>query len=354
MLKKICMIIPGFDAKGGIASVVSGYRGSDLENRYDIHYVETYCDGGKLAKLGKAITGYLRFIKLLFTSKPDLVHIHSSFGASFYRKLPYIYLAVLFRIPVINHIHGSELTGFYWDISPIFQRIKRNTFQKCSKIIVLSNEWKERFSGIMPKEKMYVIENYSVLNGRGASSDNAGKTVLFMGFLNKLKGCLDIPPIIASVKDSIKDVVFVLAGSGNEEDTQAILSLVKDFDIEKNIMFPGWVRNEEKRSLLNKASLYFLPSYTEGMPMSILEAMGYGMPIVSTNVGGIPQLVKNDYNGYLCEPGDVESMATAIIEILQDEEKRKRMGEASAAIVAERFSLKQHIDKLTEIYEGLF
>ena len=109
MVKKVCMVVPSFSAKGGIASVVSGYRGSALEKAYDIRYIETYSDVSKAKKLWKAVASYFKFIHLLIFWKPDMVHIHSSFGASFYRKLPFIWLSSWFHIPIVNHIHGSAI-----------------------------------------------------------------------------------------------------------------------------------------------------------------------------------------------------------------------------------------------------
>lgn len=107
------MIVPNRMVKGGIASVVNGYRGSKLEKDYDITYVESYTDGSKLTKLFKGISGYIQFIKVLLTNKPDIVHIHSSFGPSFYRKMPFIYMASWAKIPIVNHIHGADFDEFY-------------------------------------------------------------------------------------------------------------------------------------------------------------------------------------------------------------------------------------------------
>lgn len=87
-MKKVVMVVPSFSAKGGISSVVNGYRGSELEKKYKIKYIESYCDGSKVKKICKAMEAYFLFFKEMAINKPDLVHIHSSFGGSFYRKLP--------------------------------------------------------------------------------------------------------------------------------------------------------------------------------------------------------------------------------------------------------------------------
>jgi glycosyltransferase involved in cell wall biosynthesis len=105
--------------------------------------------------------------------------------------------------------------------------------------------------------------------------------------------------------------------------------------------------------MLHRAAVFFLPSYTEAMPMSILEAMGYGLPVVSTNVGGIPQLVQQEENGYLCQPGDVQSFADALIRLLQDPQLREEMGKRSLDIVQTGFSLKAHTDGIERVYEEI-
>ena len=91
-MKKVCMIVQDKMVKGGIAAVISGYYGSVLEKDYNIIYVESYKDGGKLTKLLKGICGYFHFAKVLLVDHPDIIHIHSSFGSSYYRKMPFICL----------------------------------------------------------------------------------------------------------------------------------------------------------------------------------------------------------------------------------------------------------------------
>lgn len=353
-MKKICMIVPSFEAKGGIASVVRGYRGSALEKEYQIRYIETYCDGGKLAKLWKAICSYAQFLWTLIVFRPDLVHIHSSFGASFYRKTPFVLLASVFRIPVVNHIHGSELGGFYGSRSEAHRRFIRSIYARCSKILVLSERWKDSFSEMIDPCKMEVVFNYSVLGQRRAGDmQNAPPMVLFLGFLSELKGCFDIPKVAQLTLAQAEQTEFVLAGTGSAGDMRQIKAKAAALGVEHRLVFPGWITGEEKEALLRRASVFFLPSYTEGMPMSILEAMGYGIPVVSTTVGGIPELVQHGKNGFLLEPADAEGFAEAILTLLKDPEKRKEMGQAGRTFVKENCSLERHVGSLMCIYDSL-
>lgn len=98
--------------------------------------------------------------------------------------------------------------------------------------------------------------------------------------------------------------------------------------------------------------MFFLPSYSEAMPMSILEAMECGLPIVASNVGGIPSIVRNNINGFTFIPGDVEGMAAAIIKILKNSNLANKLSENSARIIAEEYSLKSHIDAVEKLYDA--
>ena len=223
------MVVQNPMVKGGIAAVVNGYRGSRLEKDFDITYVESYKDGGKLTKLWKAICGYLHFATVLLFNKPDLVHIHSSFGPSFYRKIPFIYMASWAKIPIINHIHGADFDEFYVNASERKKSLIKKVYNKCTKLIALSDEWKERLSQIVPESKIIVIENYSVLHEDALTERLARKsnhTVLFLGEIGRRKGCYDIPAVVANVVKDVPGVKFILAGAGNAEDERAVKALV--------------------------------------------------------------------------------------------------------------------------------
>lgn len=350
------MVVQNPMVKGGIAAVVNGYRGSQLEQDYNIIYVESYKDGSKLTKLLKGIKGYIHFAKVLLVDRPDIVHMHSSFGPSFYRSLPFIHMASWAKKPIINHIHGADFDEFYVNAGGKKRRRIRKAYNKCAVLIALSAEWKERLSQIVPKEKIRIIENYSMLH-EGALEERLNRkcnnTVLFLGEIGKRKGCYDIPTVVAEIVKAVPNVKFILGGIGNAEDETTVRNLFKDKGVADHVEFPGWVRGDQKDRLLRVADVFFLPSYNEGMPMSILDAMGYGLPIVSTNVGGIPKIVRDGENGYCCEPGDVESMATGIIELLKNTKKRESAAKKSMSIVKKGYSLEAHLKLLEEIYERI-
>ncbi|MES9742448.1 glycosyltransferase family 4 protein [Priestia megaterium] len=352
--KKVCMVVQNPMVKGGIAAVVNGYRNSILEQEFNIRYVESYKDGRKFTKLLKAIIGYLHFARLLLLEKIELVHIHSSFGPSFYRKLVFIYMANWFNKPVINHCHGADFDSFYLNASDRKKRMIERIYDKCTVIIALSDEWKERLSMIVSPEKIIVIENYSTIHEDAIKykvKKEMNQQILFLGEIGQRKGCYDIPDVVEKVVEKFPDAKFVLGGSG---DIDQIKSLLIKKGIEKNVLFTGWVRGQEKDKLLRESDIFFLPSYNEGMPMAILDAMGYGLPIVSTLVGGIPKIVKEGKNGYLCKPGNTQELSDALIKLLNDESACKRYSNSSGEIVKQKYSLEKHINQLIKLYKNNF
>lgn len=350
------MIVQDKMVKGGIAAVISGYYGSSLEQEYEMIYVESYKDGGKITKLLKAICGYLKYARVLLFDHPDLVHIHSSFGPSFYRKLPFIYMSYLAKKPIINHIHGADFNEFYIQASEKKKKLIRKVYNKCTVLIALSEEWKERLSQIVPDNKIVIIENYSILHRDALNNRLARKsndTVLFLGEIGRRKGCYDIPAVVAKVVKQVPNVKFILGGAGSQEDEKVVKELLRQYDVSDHTVFPGWVRGEEKDKLLRVADIFFLPSYNEGMPMSILDAMGYGLPVVSTNVGGISKLVHDGKNGCCCQAGNTKRFAESIIDLLTSKVLLNQASKNSYEIVKNRYSLETHLKKISSVYERL-
>lgn len=344
-MMKVLMIVPAPEVMGGIASVVNGYREKGITDA-EIVYVESYVNGSKIAKLRQALRAYRKFGKILREqSDIDIVHIHSSFGPSFYRKKPFIDMAYRKHIPIINHIHGAEFDDFFVNVSEFKKRLIRKTYAKCSFLVALSNEWKKRLGMIFPQDRIVVIENYAIIPS--LEDVNNSSDIVFMGEIGERKGSFDIPAILDTVKNKYPQVVsrisLTMAGNGNADELKELLS---DYDVR----FPGWVRGSDKDILLRSNGIFLFPSHDEGMPMAILEAMAYGLAVISSDVGGIPTLIEDGVNGFLCHPKDTESFAAKIARLLEDEKMRNEMGRSAREFIIKNYSYEMHVRKLLELY----
>ncbi|MEH7521623.1 glycosyltransferase, partial [Priestia megaterium] len=173
----------------------------------------------------------------------------------------------------------------------------------------------------------------------------------FLAVLIKRKGILDLieasQKIITELESKNKQVEFVIAGDGELESTSK--SLVEKLGVSKYFKFVGWVNNEQKQELLKESDLFVLPSYNEGLPLSILEAISYGIPVISTNVGSINEAVKNEENGYLINPGDKEKLADFTIKLLTDS-NFKQMGQASRKVAVDLFDINSYFKMVENLY----
>lgn len=339
------MVVPDRLVKGGIASVVNGYREHDFSGKCEVSYIESYRNGSKWEKLAKALKGYLLFFREMILNKPDIVHIHSSFGPSFYRKMPFIYMACFRGVPVINHIHGAEFETFYLKASDRKKRRIRKVYGKCTMLIALSEEWKRNLESVVSPEKITVIENYCKIPD--LSGTEKKKQILFLGEIGKRKGCYDIPEIYGRVLEKGERLPLIMAGDG---ELAEVKKLFEDRDLLESVSFPGWVRGADKDKCLKESGIFLFPSYYEGMPMAVLEAMAYGMAIVTTRVGGIPHLLEDGGSGYLCEPGDIEGLSKRLLELSKDGDKRRKMGERARQKAIADYSMESHIKKLMDLY----
>ena len=134
-------------------------------------------------------------------------------------------------------------------------------------------------------------------------------TVLFIGFLIKNKGIIDFIKVAEYFKDTNNEIIFQIAGIGE------LKNHIEDY-ISKtnnsNIEYVGWADTEKKDKLYRNADLFFLPSYNEGMPIVLLEAMKWSLPIISTDIAGIPEEISNGVNGFLYNPGNIEGYIQGI------------------------------------------
>lgn len=350
----ICMIVPQSDVHGGIASVVNGYRNSDLEKRHRITYVESYCDGSKWKKLKKALTAYITFLRVLRKEKVDVIHIHSSFGPSFYRKMPFIFWGKRAGIPVINHIHGSALDDLYTNAGRWKKRLVEKNYQACDKLIVLSEYWRNEFSLIVPEEKICVLANAAAVHTETtapAFRDNRfrSRKIAFLGVITREKGVYTFPKIMKRVSEEFPDAQLTVAGVGEIEQ----LKSVTDEKTAEHIDYPGWISGEQKEKLLRESALLLFPSHMESFGMSIIEAMGYGMPVVSCRTGSIPSIVREGENGFLLEVDDSEGMTEAVLRLFRDRQLWEKMSDRSLELTQENYSLESHLDRLSGLYEEL-
>ncbi|MDP8230602.1 MAG: glycosyltransferase [Candidatus Gorgyraea atricola] len=345
---------PGLSVKGGISSFARNYLSSRSPEGSKITYHATTIDGSKILKTFFFLKSFLLFAaKLVFDRTIKIVHVCSSSKGSFYRKAMILILSRLFKKATIFHIHGGGFHLFH-DRGTILRKFFiRKVLDITDSIIVLSESCLLDIKGITKNRNIKVIPNpidtSDFISIRG-SRDNSSLNVFTAGRLYWLKGTYDILDIIPRILKEIPGVKFHLAGDG---DVEKVREIVRNKGIEKNVFLPGWLDKHGLIKNLKDAGIFLLPSYTEGLPVAMLEAMASGLPVVSTRVGGIPELVEDGVNGFLVEPGEKQKLGNRIIKLLKDADLRNRMGKNNIDKIDRFFRLDRIVGKFYKEYERL-
>jgi glycosyltransferase involved in cell wall biosynthesis len=348
--KHVVMLGTDFETKGGISSVVNVYRETGLFERFSIIYVPTHTDGGALGKLRFCIAGWLRYMSLLLCGKIALIHVHISTGMSFWRKLLFLYPALVLRLPSILHLHGADFPEFYEDGGRLRKWLMRTAFDQVAGIIVLSHSWQRWARGISTNPLIVPIYNPVALPPAVDFRARDPSSILFLGQLGSRKGTYDLLEAVARLIDKHPQLKLRMAGDGEVEQVKAA---VDRLGLHAHVDILDWVSGPQKSALLEHAAIYALPSHCEGLPMSVLEAMAAGLPVICTPVGGVPEAVTDGREGYVIPPGDIAALSAALDSLLLRTDLRQRMGEAARRKAESTFSVAHVLPQVEQLYEQL-
>lgn len=244
-------------------------------------------------------------------------------------------------------MHSGGFKNYYLTDSKWISSI----LNKCDAIITLSDTWQQYYQSITLCAHIFVLENIvpkPVLKKHHANANCIH--LLFLGLIDKQKGVFDLLDVLCENRSRLQGKIFLhIAGNGNVNELNKRISKCK---LENLIKYEGWVSGKEKEDLFLSSDVFILPSYIEGLPVSILEAMSYGLPILSTTVGAIPELVNDAENGFLFHPGDKETMFSLIIRFVENKSLLKVMGINAFKSVAPYFP--ENVScKLNQIYKSV-
>lgn len=316
-----------------------------------------------------ALKSVAKLFWFLLSKKIDIVYIPISQNIlAYFRDGLFIILAKIFRCKVVVHLHGSYFFEFYQNSPFIYKNFIDVTISKVDGGIVLGENLKYIFEKWLPSNKIFVLPNFvewsidtdAIKREKNYYKPSDKKVILYLGKIAKTKGVLDLLEAVKIVKNKCKRG-FVLKIAGEFGDDSLHKFTKKDMErlfyeyvnlVGKDIIeYVGMIQSDnEKYKFLKSGDIFVYPSWQEGQPLSILEAMSCGCPIISTkNVGAIEEAVIDGFNGFLIEKGNVQQLAEAILELLENDKLRETMGANSLAHFNKNFTLTRHLRKLKSI-----
>lgn len=343
-------IDPASAHRGGISSVVDVYREGGLFERWPIEYIGTTTAGPAHLKAFVFIAAVWKFIRLLLAKRVALVHAHTASRSSFWRKSVFVLIAALARCPVLIHLHGGRFLDFYREeCGPIRRAFIRYTLRSARRIVVLSSRWKQAIDSIAPGAQAVVVANPVHVAPLAATRASSNR-ILFLGRLSEAKGFFDLLEAVAIVRRAGIEFELRCGGYG---DLDIVRNELRRLNLEDAVVLLGWVAGEAKNREIEQAAVYVLPSYIEGLPMGVLEAMAAGVPVVATAVGGVPDAIDDGHTGFLITPGDIEALADRLIRLLREPSLRANFSTEAHARALALFSTEHVLTQVDELYRAL-
>ncbi|AVX30365.1 Glycosyltransferase involved in cell wall bisynthesis [Carboxydocella thermautotrophica] len=307
----------------------------------------------KIYKLYKYIFDFLQKINKVY-----IVHINTSSFLSFYQKSIFVLLSKIFKKKVILHIHSGNFLDFYNNANLLFKIYIKKILLISDRVAVLSNQWEKRFKSIDSEIKTVVLPNWvempkeDFMRNYNSRCEHT-RIILYLGSIIENKGIHDLIKAIFLINNNLINFKVLIAGAGKAEYVSKCKKMVTNMGLVDKVHFINEVSGNEKYLLLRNASIFVLPSYYEGMPLAMLEAMSFGLPIIATKVGSIPEVIEEEVNGFLFEEGDAEKLAQKILYILNNYKLAEQIGKNNIEKISKYFSDEVVLRKFEELYYSL-
>jgi glycosyltransferase involved in cell wall biosynthesis len=368
-VKRILLVGPVPPPEGGIASYIEDMMHSDLSKHYAFELFprsEGFPPGadGLLGRNLFRIKRFARFFDRAARGRFDLIHLHSA-DILIWGTTLFLLIARLARAKVLLHVHGTDWNTFYNTVSSWRRWVTRRALSLPTMIVVLYPLWEENIRKLGIRTDVRCVRNFIIppplleqdaveRTRKSLGLDKTHFVVLTVGSVGKRKGVFELLKAVPQVVSQDDSIRFILAGGQELPGEMAqVRDIIREGNMDKCVKLLGEVKREEVPRLLGLADVFLLPSLSEGMPLAILEAIGYKVPVISTTVGGIPEAVTNEVSGLLIHPGAPDEIAWAVLKLRRDPELRERLAQRAIEIFDERFAFSRGIGEIESLYSAL-
>ncbi|RME39941.1 MAG: glycosyltransferase family 1 protein, partial [Planctomycetota bacterium] len=285
----------------------------------------------------------------------SLVHLHTCSGFSFARSCLDMLAARRRRCRVVLHVHGAMFDGFVRRQPLPLRRTIAHMLARADAVVALSHGWAGKLAALAPRARIRVIEN--AVEVPPAVPDRTGGSPCRFVLLAKMdawKGVDDLLDASARLAQTGAPFLVTLAGPpGSAGDAKTLKQKIERRGLAGLVHYAGPVVGSDKERLLREADIYVQPSRHEGMPLSVLEAMAVGLPVVATRVGSLPEVLEHERTALLVPPGDPARLAAAMQRLIRDLPRRRAMSSSCHRLARERFSLERLERDLIALYDGI-
>ena len=366
----VAYLTEGLRERGYDTVLVAGTlaRGEDsmafVADARDVEIVQIDQLGREISPL-RDLVATVRLARLIRKERPQILHTHTAKAGTVGRVAAVI--AGSRRPPIIVHtFHGHVLRGYFGPLrSRFFRQLERWLATKTTALIAVSPQVRDDLValGVAPKERFVVIRLGIELDERVADTSANGRTdnrrylgipgdrfaVGWIGRMTAVKRTDDILVAFKRLRDSGVDAVLCLVGDG--PDRPELERRAHELGVIRDTVFLGY--QEDVAPFYSAFDALILPSSNEGTPVSAIEALAAGRPVVATRVGGVPDVVRDGEDGFLVDAGDTDELADRLEQLARDPALRERMGEQGRERVLPRYAVARLVQDVDELYRSL-
>ena len=362
MAKPVILVCgPSPDAVGGGPTHMRNLWASPLATEFELVRFETGSRGAEspatdepaLAMLWRLATSPFRLAAVLLGRRPAVVHLNTSVDPKgFWREIPHLVVCRLLGARVVYQIHGGTIDALAprgW-----VRALARTVFGWPEALVLLSSVEKPQFERLGGVRRMVVIPNAvdtAAFHGRDRVHGGTVRKLAYLGRLNGDKGELESVEAVAMLhgEEGFHDLELAIAGSGPSR--AALEERIARHGLGGRVRLLGAIHGEEKVRFLREADVLMLPTYhPEGLPYTILESLAAGTPVLTTRVGGIPDVIVDREYGVFVEPRDPAAIAAALRELAASPERLKAMSRACAGYAERELGLERLARQFAALY----
>jgi len=358
---RLLLLSPLPPPTGGIPTWTLGVLGSDLVKRWDVRVVDS-SPSEKVAVHGESrlrprrVLDAVRILTSLLWQlvrfRPDVVHVNTPYYWAFLRDGAALWLASLLGARTVLHPHGGDFSDFVERVRPWVRRGIDATLRRADRCIALTRANQALMEAIAGSQSVLYVPNFLDLEDWGAAPDRSkdvGESVrvLFVGWIVEGKG---VRELLAAARN-LPEVRFTLVGPQQPDFLESVREGLEAQRHHVELLGPR--PREQVLALYREADIFVLPTWREGFPLVVLEAMAAGLPVVATPVGAIPDVLRDGVEGHLVRPRDPAALEAAIRRLVEDPGARRALGQRARKRVEEAYSADSVVRCLEEVYAEL-
>ena len=297
------------------------------------------------------VAALLRTAVVRATTRRVIAHVHMADAGSTVRKVIVCRTLVWLRIPYLLHLHPGNYDTYFRGLGATGQRLVRGAFAAASAVVVLGTRWHRLVVeeiGVPPRRVRVVFNGVPDPGAPNATALTEVPRILFLGEFAPWKGIAELIAAIGRISDRPWHLVCAGRGDWAEYAAAAVRA-----GLAARVEFRGWVDRAQAEALLRDATIVAVPSFIEGLSVTLIEALAQGVAVVATPVGAHADVLRDGENAMLVAPGDVPALADALAALLDDPARRAAIGSAGRATFAAHLDIETIETQFADIYAGL-